>query len=380
MLLAFWVILLAVSFWILISVYSMFFPFFENLKNISEYNSAYYAAISSVERWELVLRYKNPWFQGTGGFVGTNKISWWPDSDNNSDFGVVNNPQNWMRWNISSRTKNIPNLWWWNVDFMLANSDSSDYNMIGYFQKENFILDVDDTVNPNQYYNSWGSMKSFSGWYISGSFRLPPKIFEWLTWWIDGGNLLCDDSTNTLCDVDKDKLFDEVVVNRSLDWTYNSNNFSIIPNRSVNYNYNPVTIDFTYDNAIRESLFDDRLVNFSTSLNDFSPVGSAGTYLRLKHSIIWKQSSSLQNTPFNDLLKRSDITWLVLKFSLFDLLRTRNGDVYPFLEYQFEFPELVSDRFYNIQWVGKVWDYDIYINVNKPTSNDSSIWDFAIIF
>jgi len=60
---------------------------------------------------------------------------------------------------------------------MLASGDSSDYNSIGYFQREKFILDVDNTINTTQYYNTSGSMKYFSGDYISGVFRLPPKIY-----------------------------------------------------------------------------------------------------------------------------------------------------------------------------------------------------------
>ncbi len=356
----------------------MFFPFFENLKNISQYNSAYYAAISSVERWALVLRYKSPWFEWTGGFENGNKIWWSPESDNNSDFGVINDASNWMRWNISSRTKNIPNRSGWNVDFMLADVDSANYNMISYTQKENFILDVDNTSNPDQYYNSWGSMKYFSGDYVSGSFRLPPKVFlAFSGWWVDG-NLLCDDRNIPSCDLNWNHLFDEAVVNRSLDWNYNMDSFSVIPNWSVNYNYNPASVDFSYDNAIRQSLFDNRVARFDTSLNNYSPVW--WLYTKTEHNVIWKDAATIKDIAFGAMFKDGNVKWLIFKFSLLDLLRTRNGSIYPFLEYQFAFPTEVSDRFYTIQWVGKVWDYDIHINVNKPTSNDSSVWEFAIIF
>lgn len=357
----------------------MFFPFFENLKNISEYNLAYYAAISSVERWELVLKYKKPWFQWTGGFQ--NGMKYWPNSDDNSDFWIVNDGQNGMRRNITSRTKSIPNTWWWNVDFMLASNDSSDYNSIGYFQREKFILDVDDTTNVNNYYNSTGIMKYFSGDYVSWVFRLPPKIYSWFS-----GSTLCDDANSSLCDIDWDWLYDEVVANRSLDWTYKNsanelNTFSITPRRSVIYNSIPAYVDFYSDNAIRESLFtDDQKALFSTKLNHFSPVESPYWFSETKHNIIGKDADTLKIESFDDLLQNDNITWLSLKFSLFDLLRTKNENIYPFLEYKFEFPTEVSDRFYNIQWVGKVWDYDIYINVAKPTSNDSSIWEFTIIF
>lgn len=380
MLLAFWIVLLAVSFWILISVYSMFFPFFENLNNMSQYNAAYYAAIASVERWELVLRYKKPWFQWTWWFVGGTK--YWSDSDFNSDFWIINDSSNWMWWNITSRTRKIPNPWWWNVDFMLADNDSEDYNMIDYYRWERFILDVDNTTDPDEYYNTSGNIKVFSGAYISWLFRLPPKVFAWFSG-MDWG-LLCNYEDDSSCDPDWDNLFDEVVLDWSMEGTYNggseSNDFSITPVWSINVMYSPTKVDFAYDNAIRETHFDDKVALFSTNFHRYSPIESVWWYFRTWHNIIWKDAHLIKDLSFGEILASPDITWLALKFSLLDLLRTRNWNIYPFLEYKFEFSEDVSDRFYHIQWVGKVWDYDIHIQVNKPTSNDSSVWEFAIIF
>lgn len=352
----------------------MFFPFFENLKNISQYNSAYYAAIASVERWELVLRYKNPWFQWTGGFEYNAWI--WPVSDKNWDFGIVNSAGNGMRWTINSRTKSVPSPGWWNVDVMLADSDSSDYNMIDYSHTEIFNLGVDNTTDPKEFYRTGSNIKNFSWAYISGVFRLPPKVFQWFDDWILDNALLCGDSNTSICDSNSDGLYDDAVINRTLKWEYSWQVFSIIPSFAVNYNSIPAVVSFGYDSFIRESLFDDQIAMFSTALYDYSPVNN--WYSQSSHNVIWEYAGELKDLIFSDILRWT--TWLSLKFSLMDLLRSRNANIYPFLEYKFDFSDYVSDRFYNIQWVGKVWDYNVRINVNKPTSNESAVGEFTIIF
>jgi len=63
MLLAFTFILLAIGVGILVSVYSIFFPLIKNLGEISNYNTAYYGAISSIERGQLALKYRDPGFE-----------------------------------------------------------------------------------------------------------------------------------------------------------------------------------------------------------------------------------------------------------------------------------------------------------------------------
>ena len=47
----------------LVGLYSSFLPFFENVGDIVEYNSAYYGAVSSVERGLLVSKYQQPGFE-----------------------------------------------------------------------------------------------------------------------------------------------------------------------------------------------------------------------------------------------------------------------------------------------------------------------------
>jgi hypothetical protein len=53
MFLVFTLVLLVVAIGILVSVYSVFFPFMQNLGTVSQYHMAYYGAVSSIERAEL---------------------------------------------------------------------------------------------------------------------------------------------------------------------------------------------------------------------------------------------------------------------------------------------------------------------------------------
>ncbi|MBU0625902.1 hypothetical protein KKG31_06135 [Patescibacteria group bacterium] len=46
---------------------------------------------------------------------------------------------------------------------------------------------------------------------------------------------------------------------------------------------------------------------------------------------------------------------------------TQDGNLYPFIEYQFHFPEAVADRFYTIQGNSRVGEYDVQVIVKKPT-------------
>lgn len=60
MFLVFTLVLLVVAIGILVSVYSVFFPFMQNLGTVQNYHMAYYGAVSAIERAELSLRYRQP--------------------------------------------------------------------------------------------------------------------------------------------------------------------------------------------------------------------------------------------------------------------------------------------------------------------------------
>lgn len=49
---------------LLFAMFSTFTPFIERFGDAMEYNTAYYGALSAVERGALALRYRGPGFDG----------------------------------------------------------------------------------------------------------------------------------------------------------------------------------------------------------------------------------------------------------------------------------------------------------------------------
>jgi len=370
MLLAFTFILLAIWIGILVSVYSIFFPFIKNLGEIGNYNTAYYGAISSVERGELALKYREPGFEGTGGYL-TGELTWWPQSDmkpsNEEEFGFLSNDPNGMRWTIKSRTTNIPNTGKGNVEYLVATDDSTDYNMLNYSSTEKIILSYDSTSDPQEYYTEIENIEYYTGDTLAWTLRLPPKVIAWFN-----NELLC----NT-CDLDEDRLGDDVVVDRSLEgykeWMY----FKVAPYIDVLY-YSWSSAPGGKDTAIRETIINkNEAGNLNFGNNNFNPISKS------------KQPTShiaIANTPENitetfiEMLWNKVYTWLALNLWLINLLKTSNGNIYPFLEYQFTTSAPIADRFYTIQGNSRVGDYEVKVVVKKPTSQWSIAGSFTVIF
>jgi hypothetical protein len=65
---------------------------------------------------------------------------------------------------------------------------------------------------------------------------------------------------------------------------------------------------------------------------------------------------------------------------LVNFLRSFSSNIYPFLEYFFEFDSPIADRFYTIQWEGRKWDYDIKIIIKKPTFKETVAGSFTVVF
>ena len=382
MLLAFTLVLIVLILGIMANIYSFFWPFFENLANISDYNSAYYWAISSVERWLLVTRYKKPWFEWSWWFFWD--ISYGPASDTILEgLWRLNLPNNWILWQINSRTTRIPSSGNGNVENQLSAIDSNNYNSLWVNYTESFVLSYDDTENTSMYY-TWTD-ESDIVWFnstIVWDIRLPPKLFSWFDW--DPDAYLCDLENNIFCNIDWNNLYNDIVVNRLLEWKYqNQGNFTIFPTQKVDSTRDPKVVISNYDNCIRKDLINSNYpskISFNSS-SEFSPLINWWEDID-SHNLVsdLPLSMDLSHITFPSMFANSDISDLKLKIWLADLLFTRNEKIYPFLEYYFQFGQPVSDRFYNIIWNGRVWEYNIQINVKKSTSDDTVIGEFNVIF
>jgi len=373
MFLVFTLVLLVVAIGILVSVYSVFFPFMQNLGTVSQYHMAYYGAVSSIERAELWLRYRSPWFVWSGWFLWTG--SYGPMSDTTPE--LLSWAQQWFRWTIDSRTHSIPNAGMGNTDPMVSdpNGDSKNYNQLWYTYLETFLLSYDATTSGELYY-TWGSTTSyFSGNTITWLFRLPPKIH---TLFGDTPGNLCYSYVGD-CDPDGDGINDDIALSWSMEWLYNQNGFKIFPTIAVFY-YSGMQIDESNDNAIRESTINDTwIISFDTS-HYYSPTNHGASLT--KHNVVAQDASAIESIHFSQILLNTlqEFSDLRLSFGAANLFRTFTGAIYPYLEYQFTFPQAIADRFYTIEWHGRAGEYDVQIIIKKPTVQWTVGSDFTVIF
>ena len=370
MFLVFTLVLLAVAIGILASVYSVFLPFMQNMWTVQQYHQAYYGALTSLERASLVLKYREPWFEWSGGFIGTETYG--PLSDYTPEL-LPDAAGSYRR--IRSRTTTIPASGMGNVDALFAADDSYDYNQLWYTYLESFLLYYDNTVYPELYYQSWNDIQYFSDTFLTWIFRFPSKIYE-VFWWSPWADL-CANYVGNYCDPDGDGLYDDVAVSRSLEWLSAGQGFKIFPSIAV-FPSSGMRVDEYKDNAIRESIINDGgAIEFR---NSFSPVLPHGSLLT-KHNVVSSVESALASVPFSLLLSNiSQYTWLRISFGAANFFRTITGAIYPYLEYQFTFPDQISDRFFTIQGNGRVGEYDVQIVVKKPTVQWTIGGDFTVIF
>lgn len=360
---------------ILASMYSVFMPFLNNLGDISQYNIAYYGALWSIERWMLVTRYKDPWFEWTGWRLDASNYG--PMSDYGiTDFERLNWEGNGMWWNIKSRTQRIPTLWNGNVDYLLAASDSEDYNMLWYNAIESFLLSYDNTSAVDEYYTytNVSDKVNYDGSSVIWNIRLPAKLYNNFGGWEDAK--LCDNSWYWLaCDPDEDRLYNDPVADRSFDGSYLWETFLIMPNQAINYYTEPeATIDDIQDTVIREAFINDGLpLSFVNTYNPINPTYNTPTEQNVISADTW-----VADLTFRQLYSQTDD--LKLQIWLVNLLINRIWDIYPFLEYYFEFDGEVADRFFHVYGQSRVGKYDVKMKVTKPTAGDTVVGDFTVIF
>ncbi len=372
MFLVFTLVLLVVAVGILASVYSIFFPFMQNIWTVHQYQTAYYGAVSSIERAELGLRYRTPWFQWTWWFIWS---TWYgPISDYTPE--LLSGVQQWFRWTINSRTTSIPNVGMGNTDPMLSNpnGDSQNYNQIWYTYLETVLLSYDATADTDVYSPSASQPVFFSGGWFTWVFRLPPKIFT-IFWWSTPASL-CDSYAGD-CDPDGDGIYDDIALSWSMEWLYNGNGFKIFPTIAVFY-YSGMQVDEPKDNAIRESIINNTWT--ITFENSRTPIVN-GSHLT-KHNVVAADANAIETQSFWQILSNSLNTFsgLRLSFGAANLFRTFTGAIYPYLEYQFTFPQPIADRFYTIQGNGRAGEYDVQIILKKPTVQWTVGGDFTVIF
>jgi hypothetical protein len=401
MLIALVIILLLIWAAVVWSIYSNFTVFYSNFAESENYHRAYYNSISALERAELVIKQRSPWYIWYWSWkIDEQKwewsmANWWSDGII-SKFSYLSNNESskntsTIYWDINSRTTRVPSEWNWDIDAMLAANDSEDYNMMDYKDSQVFLLYYDksewnpykktkcnDTTNPcNQ------SKPSNIEW----SIRLPWKLRE------------------SFQELDVDKALvpgwpkDDAIVDWQIRWRYytDSNNYPF--NIYSTQKYYGEDIDYEYDSAIRESDINQDLgLNFILWQDRLSPITTPNAKNHSKQiespqdlTIISPQETTIKwsITDLGTILEEEKYKFKQLRLSLLNLLKAKDispnnntsvNMVYPFLEYYLDFWTNISDKYFTINAEWNYSDYQIERIVWKPTNKESILWSFTTIF
>ena len=390
-----WIIWLAIA----LSLYSNFLPYFSLLKDVKQYNMAYYGANTAIERSLLVLR------QQESGFEWKGWRQWWALgvlSDNSFDNFSYFTKDTSLLWDIQSRSSNeqtIPLAGMWNSNYYSTMEWLTDYNMLSYGKTQTINLWVDSTPN-SQSYQKDNNRVQYNGESISLEAHIPLDIREiFIKQTTAEESLLCDGGSVETCDADNDGVVNDILISWWLngffnDWWENYN-FSILPRNIIGrVGDTDAAIVFGTDESIREGDVNEmseepgrKSIVWGDTIN---PLSSLYNITRQDHgswhSLIGSETifdANIHQSSFSELFKDdpNTIVDLELKFSLLQRLLTRGGQIYPFLNYR-----LVTDNgnlsqpFFYIQWTSKVWDYSVQMNVRKPVDKTNGLDSFTVIF
>jgi len=357
------------------SIYSNFSTFYSNFSESENYHKAYYASISALERWELVTKQRSPWYVWSWGFImwewtwSSQNSDWWSDKSLSWFSYLWNNDnQSSVFRTINSKTSRIPAEGNGDVEPMLATGDSKNYNMMWYENSEVFLLYYDNSLG-EPYENGQISQNNYFSEWISWIIRLPPKLSSF--WLLDTGNTSVGSVSN--------QPENDAIVDRQIKWTFQWDTnypFTIYSTPSID-DYQKI-IDIT-DNVFREDDINNTL-NFNF-WNNKTPLtqNSRGHNANLTYISAYNFSTSSFSSFFDNFT--THFTWVQLKFSLLNLLKTQTWNIYPFLEYYIDFWEKsVPDKYYTINARWDYKDYQVNTIIKKPTVKDTVLSSFTSIF
>jgi len=409
MLLTLVIVLLLVGVAVVWSIYSNFLTFFSNFSESENYHKAYYASMAALERAELVIKQREPWYVWTGWWTSSINANWniefqdWDEYLNDpthsmkgSDWKISNfsylssNGSKWtnLRREINSRTNRIPAEWQWNVDWLLASNDSINFNTMDYENSEIFLLYYDNTYkNPYEKHSclDWWCTKSDLA-KIQWVIRLPKMIKNALgnsdnAWPLDDKTRLSNASID-----------DDAVVDWQLKWLWKNDanqfdQFMIYSKQSIRENKK--TSD---DSAFRESDINNNgngSMEFEFGNSKWNPNATKSSG---EITIISPQERTLSTTISNSgkykaIFSNNNTSNIQLRLSLLNLLMAKKkGIIYPFLEYYVEFFDKnntltdIADKYFTINAEWKFDNFQVNTIIHKPTIQESILWNFTVIF
>lgn len=361
------------------SIYSSFMVFYSNFSESENYHKAYYTSISALERWELVVKQRAPWYAWNWWFVlGNNKwnySNWWSDKKMD-DFSYISNHLDiaTIHRTINSRTSRIPSEWKWNIEAILSANDSKNYNMMDYENAEVFLLYWDSSA-----WNPYTQTPSF--------FQSTPNKIEWiirLPKKLKDNNFKDLDTSQALIWRSNELPKDDAIVDWQIRWKYSNwgdFQFTIFSTQKTN----GTTIEYSKDTIFRESDINKPL-NFNFNVNSWNPTNSSHGNSNPKTIISQKETEIASAWWFYAIMQAtaSTIKEKQLRLSLLNILKDAtkpNQKIYPFLEYYIDFGgSNVSDKYFTINGEWNYGDYQTNIIIQKPTVKETVLRNFTSIF
>ncbi len=355
---------------LLLAVYSSFLPFVQNYGNTIQYTTAYYGAISAIERWVLAANLRGPGFDGE---------SWWKwnwslqtNTGNRADYKIQEFYNYWdpdktsLLWKVNSSTKKIPSPGDGNVavDFWTGDNSSKNFNTLNYNIAEAIALGNVGDVLAQDYYNASKTPYSTPNTSLTINLRLNPLMQE---------RLGVKQTSNTIKYL-SDSLEKLPLVNWTIKGQRGGKPFSIIPRESIS--------EVDKDTLVRWGRMKGGNVDLTFANNQSVFEGNQQNGIL---NIISSEESDLKNKGYSEILNQTTGTNLTL--DLVNLLLWPKSSakdkwaIYPFLEYQIQSNGgNIADRFFTIQWEGRVGKYSIKMQLKKPTLEQPALGNFTIIF
>ena len=378
-------IVMIISIALLLALFSGFLPFAKTYGNIAQYSTAYYGAISAIERGALAIRYAGPGFDGESWRKNdwTTSQNTWKNADKRiENFYTYGDGRDTLLWKVHSSTDRIPSTWNGNVDasFVRANnSGSKNFNMLNYAKTELIPLGTVGTIGADDYYMQNPSFRvtpspQFS---LKGTFRLNPLLFQIFSKGNPANGKLCE---NNCQNTDHDWRNDNwVAANWTIKGKYEDIEYTLLPRESTSFGEGWGIIND------RDTLLRAKLINSAEGLT--LTFWGASNPIKNDNSaslnIISNKEGELKDKGnFTSILIDPKTTNSNLSFSLVNYLWSQGKNLYPFLEYEFHTTDgsKISDRFYTLQGEGKVWSYRVKLQVKKPTLEQPALGNFTIIF
>ncbi len=211
--------------------------------------------------------------------------------------------------------------------------------------------------------------------------RLPQKLYE------EYGKaplpLSCDD-LRRCDDIDEDRIPNDLVVDWSMEGKNGENSFRIVPRVDVDYatgNWSKMVIRESHINTTTSSNSTKLTAQWGDQYQK-NPISNYPSEQPPIQNMIGGNINMLSKSTFQSLFSAGNVTDLKLLLGLARELKTKDGKMYPFLETKIKVNDNaeIPDLFYHLNGHAKVGDYDVTLNVKKPTSDRSLLGSFTIVF